>query len=182
MGHSFSLWANVSSALCVPLHLAFISVSCSRSLFFFFSHVAPLSSVDPNVCVLVTVTCSVSDYPVAGPLPSSRPVSLCWLSVNSPHSGRVCLCVGCVQTSCGLGWISSPARLLLEIHPGFSSQSKSGRPRLSQHTTGPSVSTNSSSSSAAQRETQRVFGLYSILKKTRTDSGKAHSAICGDAA
>lgn len=36
MGHSFSLWANVSSALCVSLHLAFISVSCSRSLFFFF--------------------------------------------------------------------------------------------------------------------------------------------------
>ena len=36
MGYSFSLWANVSPALCVSLHLAFISVSCSRSLFFFF--------------------------------------------------------------------------------------------------------------------------------------------------
>lgn len=50
--------------LCVSLHLALLSV-------FLFSHIAPLSSVHPKFRVLVTVTCSVSDYPIARPLPSS---------------------------------------------------------------------------------------------------------------
>lgn len=156
--YSFCLWATF------PLLVAFLSIwLCSQSLVVTLcSYVAHASSVHRKFCVLVTVTCSVYDYPIAGPLPSfvifpplSLVQSLCLVSLNPPPCRRACLCVGCVQTSCGLGWISSPARLLLEIHPGFSSQSKSGRPRLSQHTTGPSMSTHSSSSSAAQREGER---------------------------
>lgn len=106
--------------------------------------------------------------------PLSLIQSFCLDSLNSTRCRTVCLCVGFVQTSCGPGWISSPARLLLEIHPGFSSQSKSGRPRLSQHNTGPSVSTYSSSSSAVQGERERPregrerLGLCFLLKKSPT--------------
>lgn len=67
VGYSFCLWATL------PLLFAFLSIwLCSQSLVCALcSHVAHLSSVHRKFCVLVTVTCSVSDYPLAGPLPSS---------------------------------------------------------------------------------------------------------------
>lgn len=86
---------------------------------------------------------------------------------------NVCLCVGCIQTSCGLGWISSPARLLLDIHPGFSSQSKSGRPRLSQHTTGPSMSSHSGSSSAGLSA-----GQFSVFPTRQQECCEGEESLC----
>lgn len=61
----------------------------------------------------------------------------------------------CVQASCSPACISSPTRLLLEIHPGFLLQSKSGKPRPSQDITWSSVSTLSSASSSAAKQTEK---------------------------
>lgn len=122
---------------------------------------AGLSSVQQQIPVLVTVACSVSDS-LSSVLPSSVFLLIRLVSRSPPTEGRSAP-AHFVQTSCGPGWISSPARLLLEIQTGFWSQSKSGRPSLSQHTTGPSLSVYSSSVSAVNTHTQGGFMIYSLF-------------------
>lgn len=115
-------------------------------------HGAGLSSVQQQIHVLVTVACSVSDWS-SSVLSSSVFLLIRLVSLSPAHCGPSAP-AHLVQTSCGPGWISSPARLLLEIQTGFWSESKSGRPSLSQHTMDPSLSVYSSSVSAVN--THRV--------------------------
>lgn len=167
VGESLCLWATLP---CVSLHLASLAVWRRLSLF------PRLSSVHQPIfcprhhhtqCLWLFSSQFLCDTCTEIYIYLCVCVSFCLVfSEHSKLQESVCLCVGRAQTSCGQGWISSPARLLLEIHPGFSSQSKSGRPRLSQHRTGLSMSTHSSSSSAAHTHThKRVLGSDFILKK-----------------
>lgn len=180
MGHGFWVWETF------PLLVTFLSFWLRSqphvdALFSHITHLSPSKGFPPchrNVQCLCLSQVLFRTFSVI--FPSLSPIQSFFLDSLSSTGYRavcLCVCVGLVQTSCGPGWISSPARLLLEIHPGFSSQSKSGRPRLSQHNTGPSVSTYSSSSSAVQRErgspregrdTDLVYA--SCLQKTRKNS------------
>lgn len=128
----------------------------------FHLHRAALSSVQQQIHVLVTVAYSVPER--SSVLSLSLFLLIHMVSLSPAHCGALCPALAhFAQTSCGPGWISSPARLLLlEIQTGFWSESKSGRPSLSQHTTGLSLSVYSSSVSAVNTHTEGEFMIYSF--------------------